>query len=627
MSCRPLRSTVAVAVLASFSTWLLCRHLYLVPCHIQTCPSCLTTPRPNTVTAPTEGVPAETKPEACAETETPACNCPVADPQPTADVGTARSQAWPLQSRPLQHVCPERRKVYTKQRESFGLQTYEFQTVKCKRTRPLSELVAVVAILLLSPARDAAVPVRTRAERLSGFYRGLDVHIVTDATAPLASSPTVPKLTFHSLKGSLGQALSKIAATVSTPFLLMGHDLTAEGDRRDVDLTRLVRIADRYDAAAVGGSMRDAGGYWHLPCVQSALRRYTLRQRYGYDHSVDDCLVCDAIHGPFLMPTDTLKARVDASLHLDAAEDLFLQLFSERTGAAPPHPVLVCPDIMFPVDGDPDGAAAAAAFASLAAKWGLSRWILPSSRELWFGCAGPGPGVAPTDWTVTGGPHAAFGNESGLTVQQVLDRGMAITPCAEIALAGYVHATLEACAAVGAECAVHSGIALGALKMRGVLPWDNDGDVAYREARKRGKASSQEAEETMRARLLPHGLMLRFKRGVPYRLFETRNGTARHGFTVDLHYPNRREQAEEWPRGFTRIFFAGRWVNVSYNPARYYREYYGGGIFRHVMLPVYTKNKGAYARCTPPVERYRHGCADAFASDGSRQFWDWQVHV
>lgn len=46
---------------------------------------------------------------------------------------------------------------------------------------------------------------------------------------------------------------------------------------------------------------------WTTGCEQSVLQNYTLVYRHGYDRSMEECMFCHHIHGPFVAKTELFK--------------------------------------------------------------------------------------------------------------------------------------------------------------------------------------------------------------------------------------------------------------------------------------------------------------------------------
>lgn len=94
----------------------------------------------------------------------------------------------------------------------------------------------------------------------------------------------------------------------------------------------------------VGGSLRNSHGQWLSGCSKLAARNYTLEIRAGYDMEIGSCMVCDYVHGPFVMKVDTFRHVIDSNLDGEPFyADIMLRLGFHNLVA------LSCPDVLFNV--------------------------------------------------------------------------------------------------------------------------------------------------------------------------------------------------------------------------------------------------------------------------------------
>ncbi|XP_063862122.1 uncharacterized protein LOC135101759 isoform X2 [Scylla paramamosain] len=179
---------------------------------------------------------------------------------------------------------------------------------------------------------------------LSNFeriYPELPLLLLSDADAHggdnLVVEPPTP---------SVPQALAKALARVKTPYVLLASNLTQLSHHSRLE--RLVWVAEWAGVWAVGGSVRGADGRWRAGCLQVREDHGQLVYARGYDASMHECQLCQAIDGPVVMRTAAL-ASLNWPENATARQLLFPELFLEIHAKAAPHQhgAAVCPDAMF----------------------------------------------------------------------------------------------------------------------------------------------------------------------------------------------------------------------------------------------------------------------------------------
>lgn len=227
------------------------------------------------------------------------------------------------------------------------------------------------------------------------LYPGLPLLLVTEAAVRsdrgnVITEPPGP---------SLAQALARLLTHVTTPYVLLAPRLSQiSGHSR---LERLVWVAEWAGVWAVGGSVRGVDGRWRVGCVQAREAGGQLVYTRGYQASLYECQLCQAVEGPVLMrraALATLTWPTNTTAHHLLLPELFLQA---QAGAAPhQHAAAVCPDAMFLVASlEPPWEAAwqprqrqrelrrvAALWRPLARRRQLARLQLPSGVTINYPC-------------------------------------------------------------------------------------------------------------------------------------------------------------------------------------------------------------------------------------------------
>ncbi|XP_071517261.1 uncharacterized protein [Panulirus ornatus] len=228
-------------------------------------------------------------------------------------------------------ACQER---YLGSKVGYPRYRQGFARVNCSAV-PLREVVTAV---LWDVHEKHLMSVLSDFERI---YPGLPLLLVTDATVrDRANLITEPPGT------SVPQALARVLTHVTTPYVLLAPRLSQmSGHSR---LERLVWVAEWAGVWAVGGSVRGVDGRWRVGCVQARESGGQLVYSRGYEASLYECQLCQAVEGPLVMRTAAL-ATLTWPKNTTAHQLLLPELFLEaQAGAAPhQHAAAACPDAMF----------------------------------------------------------------------------------------------------------------------------------------------------------------------------------------------------------------------------------------------------------------------------------------
>lgn len=179
---------------------------------------------------------------------------------------------------------------------------------------------------------------------LSNFeriYPGLPLLLITDADVHSKDN-----LVIETPTPSVTQALGKALGRVKTPYVFLASNLTQLSHHSRLE--RLVWVAEWVGVWAVGGSIRGADGRWRAGCLQVRDAHGQLAYVRGYDASVHECQLCQALEGPLVMRTAAL-ASLSWPENVTADHLLFPEMFLEIHAKAAPHQhgAAVCPDAMF----------------------------------------------------------------------------------------------------------------------------------------------------------------------------------------------------------------------------------------------------------------------------------------
>ncbi|XP_069137824.1 uncharacterized protein [Argopecten irradians] len=492
-------------------------------------------------------------------------------------------------------VCPEEYRG-----SKFGLNTsYEkgFERIPCNNSKPLSELVTVL-ILHRNSTESARDTVKDIQKIMPGVQTiiGLDRHLNKKEKSSIERDIPFIKCLGYTARTSEGQIWNDLLKKVRTEYVLIARDINIFDE--NVRLKRLIGVIEMVGVPIAGGATRDSlDGKWSLGCYQSGMRNYTLVYHEGYDESVQECVMCDCIDGPFVTRTKTLMAKMfDKKIN---GNGLFLDLFL-RVGQ---ENAVVCPDSMFHTRPKKVHASPLT-WQSFVDKWKLYKLKFVPGPEILFKC--------------------------NMKSKQkcTLKKNMLHHPCCLadiIVMLNHLTSTFETRVVDYQLC---SGTLLGAVKLNSILPWDVDADIDY--LRSNYSALNQ---------FLPQ---LSFQEHSFQVMNIGKKDTTNFVLKSDISYwyveiwaesrftPTAFRTAMENYNGRsvkTMIRVNNVWVHAPFNPGLWARNRYGSEIYKHSQhWRTLGKNTswGKYPmndflKCPEPGH---HACLDNYKADGNLQFVD-----
>ena len=165
----------------------------------------------------------------------------------------------------------------------------------------------------------------------------------------------------------------------------------------------------------------------------------------------------------------------------------------------------------------------------------------------------------------------------------------------------------------------------GLVKLNGILPWDQDSDVAL-------LASNFSAIENLKPKLRSKGydldIIYREKKTIAGRTLHGLMALRFQGWRVDIfgHTALESEMLVAAGRPKTKMLLSGQWVSVMRNPGLYARNHYVHEIYQHQEhLRSYGRSDsiwgfydpGQYFGCP---KKGHSACLDQYRADGNIQF-------
>lgn len=395
-------------------------------------------------------------------------------------------------------------------------------------------------------------------------------------------------------KLNLGKSLNTIVDLLNTHFVLIAPYLGRLDNNTDIE--RLINVHERSGAHIIGSAVKNVHtGEWERGCYQSKIHVYTLKYLPGYLKSLDECLFCMYLPGPFIARTDLLRRIPFQHWTGGVYRDLFLRVAGEE-----PNTIMACPDVLFYIlpqrQRDSD--------LSQFAKNHDVRRIVDVDRTLrWFG------------------GRVGY-NHTDVNKCQ-LQKSMIVPPECRQNLLDVILFILRLCEESRLRCELQEGTLLGAMKFNNILPWERDADITVLSAH----FNAFSKLDALTAR----GYSVRVVSPAACCFEGVITGGVMtihaHGWNIEIYGQHKLTTgAGDVPR--TKVLMGEQWVATPENPGLYVRNRYGREVYRHAEHWMATgKNtgwavyeSGYFAKCTATEH---HGCLDQFRADGDLQFRNW----
>lgn len=342
----------------------------------------------------------------------------------------------------LRYACPEKR--------ILGKIDKSFLRSNCSR-QALSETVTVI---IDSRGLSNASQTYKLKNELQAHHKDVKVLIVWDREAY-----TRPR------------QINTLIKQIYTPFVYIARDVVTWNSYPDLE--RLIDVITSIeDSVAVGNAIKNiTNGYWSNGCTQMKLRNYVLKYERGYRNSVQSCMKCSALDGPFLTRTEFIKnIKLRGGLTHGYYEDWFLRIqgyIGKDSSAKNEREIrgknsrkslgalYSCPDVTSDVIMT---AFDISNMAQLADLWDIKKIFESNGKFHWYGC------------------------KRGMSKRMSkcrIGRGMSVPPCCLDNLSTAIKLVMRKCEEHDVACELMEGTLLGALKFNSLLPWERDADIAF----------------------------------------------------------------------------------------------------------------------------------------------------
>ena len=499
---------------------------------------------------------------------------------------------WGLETDPPSQqsvLCPE---IYTKPNASQGLLQGHYDTLECPWGKSISNLVTVI-IEGVYVSRKVVSSVNQIMAEIDKTYPNIPILVSYAYRKIQPENTTNVKYIRKSSFEKKYDVLNKMLEMVKTEYVFIARDLTHFTNFSHIE--RLVRLVSSIPSvAAAGGGIRNRTGHWRPGCIQSSMRNYQLKMKYGYELSINECMFCDIIESSFVIRTNVTREIKFSQIN---PEMLFIDYFlrikeSGRISAS-------CPDIMFFHDVSiPLQEEKKLMWRNIAKTWSINEVLLDDDVKHTFTCVQLG--------------IRCFRN---ITMHYMLP-----LCCLHQYAKGMKYMT-DIMEDSGVHYEMESGTMLGAVKFNNFLPWDIDGDVRF-------YASDIFKLENVQDLLNQNGFkFLDIRYACPSAVGCFSFDTGDINIDVYAQYVKTSSILPDDIKDIsTRVKFHGNWYKSQVNPGLYVRNRYGPGCLKHAQSWRYTGLRtmhsqykaGIFTSCPNPAF---HSCLENFPPDGNLDFY------
>lgn len=435
--------------------------------------------------------------------------------------------------------------------------------------------------------------------------------------------PNIFVYVFHRTNPEVSKLLNNISQKLKTKFVVFAPFVTVMNVQ--FDLNRMLQVYERTGASFIASSVKDLRtGVWDTGCYETSLKLYTLEYRRGYKRSQLSCVECDFVNGAFLTTTDLFRkghVRFRSESGSMMYEDFFLSL-----GVSKNKTILACPDSMvYRHEGNYKKYGNASELEKLVKLWDVYKikWHsnITLTQNFIFPC-----------------PHS----HKELVRTCRVGRGLAVPPCCLKLLYDGLESVSRLFESHKLQYSLIEGSALGAVKFNGLLPWEQDADIAI-------SSNDFRRLELMKLEFEKNNYTLvidetaKCCRSPPSKANQWFGGIAHvrvyhwsiqiFGFDSladflnnDSFVPPRTKIKLKSPDSSyysnTADSEGGFFAYVPENPGRYSRNRYGHEVFKHAehwMMARQTNGwenyeSGNFEECSKPAH---HACLDQFEPDGN----------
>nr|XP_045601109.1 uncharacterized protein LOC123759901 [Procambarus clarkii] len=426
---------------------------------------------------------------------------------------------------------------------------------------------------------------------LGNTYPGITVHWITRTVAPEEEARHHVHLVVHNVdaNASTSVAYTEVLRHITTPYVLVATGISSLTSLAHLD--RLVWAVEHLGVWAVGGGLEAPSAHWRTGCFTSSYAHYQASWARGRLASIDQCLLCHGLEGPFLALTTALRhLGWDTNLPRQVLQhDLFLRAAHTQHMLA-----AACPHSLFTISSELEPPSRAALL-SLARRHSLYTVGAAGAPAVTFTCREVGASCGHT--------------------------GLALPPCCRQELANLVRFLMDICEAHGLFCELQEGTLLGAVKVGGVLPWERDADITFHT--KNFTALGELKDTFERA---GYSLYLTDNRWccVDGRWAGGQGSLSSGHWRAELWSQHAMDSEDNLLAGRprTRVEFDGLWVPAPASPGQYVRNRYGVEVFRHAQHWLDTGRNsgweeyeaGKFLPCGRPGH---HACLDTHVPDGN----------
>ena len=189
-----------------------------------------------------------------------------------------------------------------------------------------SDVVKLVSVIVNPKVSYSAL--KSLLTSIGKTYPGMAVHILQSKNSDPIYQDDI-RLVGHQILAneSSGSIYNFLMHHVTTPYVLVATDLNKIDSK--LNLVKLINVIENRGVWAVSGGIKSPNGQWRHGCLVSKFINFQASWKRGQLGRTEDCMLCDALEGPFLSSSLMLRElKWNKNLPSTAAHlDLFIRAY------------------------------------------------------------------------------------------------------------------------------------------------------------------------------------------------------------------------------------------------------------------------------------------------------------
>ncbi|KAF6018343.1 hypothetical protein EB796_023355 [Bugula neritina] len=370
-----------------------------------------------------------------------------------------------------------------------------------------------------------------------------------------------------------------IISKVQTKYVYIGRNVIhfTWFDR----LERLVREINNLNAVVVAAAFRTLhSGHWSNGCDQTIVNDYALVYRHGYHRSMEECLKCDHVHGPFVTKTE-LFTKMPLHEHMTETSGFAALFYSIKLNS---ELVVACPDSMSFVTDSSRSDTSKADWSSLARLLQVEEIHPTNGPKMTFSC-----------------------QEAGTSCQMSQSSGLATSNCCRESVMAITKSAIQNCVVSNLLCSLEGPALSGALKFGGLSPWETTITISLH------RDNFTSFSKIVVPMLEKDGYNVVTDNSDKAFVISSEHAS------VKVHSVSSVERDSPGGMRHTSLLFGDLLSPTPSNPALSLKQRYGTGFLEHMQRQqsINFTHISTFSSCLTPGH---HACLDKYITDGNIQF-------